>query len=228
MLNYGFYNMDCMEGMKYFPDKYFELAIVDPPYGLHQSGGKNKTRGRYAKAKDYKDYIGGDKEPPGKDYFRELFRISKNQIIWGANHFISRMPYDSHCWIVWDKENGDTNFADCELAWTSFPSAVRRYKYRWNGMLQENMANKEYRIHPNQKPVELYKWLLGRYANPGDKILDTHVGSASSLIACHQMGYDYVGFELDEHYYKLASERLAAETAQINLFDFPEALPDVN
>lgn len=219
------YNMDCMKGMEQFPDKYFELAIIDPPYGINQSGGKNKTRSKAAAAKDYKPFHGGDKEAPPKEYFEELFRVSKNQIIFGANHFISKIPYDSHCWIVWDKDNSNTGFADCELAWTSFDSAVRRFKYLWSGMRQEDMKNKEYRIHPTQKPVALYKWIINKYANPGDKILDTHAGSASSLIACHQMGFDFLGFELDEHYYNLANKRLQDEMAQINLFDFPEVLP---
>lgn len=219
MLDYGFYNMDCMDGMKEFPDNYFDLAIVDPPYGIGESGRKNKSRGGLAKAKEYREYIGKDQKPPDREYFSELLRVSKNQIIFGANHFISRIPIDSHCWIVWDKDNGDSCFADAELAWTSFESAVRIIKYRWNGMLQEDMKNKEYRIHPNQKPVGLYKRILSQYANPGDKILDTHVGSASSLIAFYQMGFDFVGFELDEYYYKLALERLTVETAQMNIFN---------
>ena len=113
MLDFGYYNMDCMQGMKEFPDKYFDLAIVDVPYGIGESGGKNKSRGKLAKPTDYKDYIGNDSKPPNKDYFVELFRVSKNQIIWGANHFISKIPYDSSCWIVWDKVNGNTDFADC-------------------------------------------------------------------------------------------------------------------
>lgn len=212
------YNMDCMDGMREFPDKFFDLAIVDPPYGIGESGSKNYTRSKLAKSRDYTAYFGKDLEPPNTEYFNELFRVSKNQIIWGANHFISRIPYDSHCWIVWDKENGETDFADCELAWTSFSSAVRRFKFRWQGMLQENMKCKEMRIHSNQKPIALYKWILSRYAQPGDKILDTHVGSASSLIGCHDMHYDFVGFELDEHYYQLAQERLDQYRAQLTLF----------
>ena len=219
MLDFGFYNMDCMEGMKHFPDKFFDLAIVDPPYGINQSGGTNHTRNKLAPATKYKPFAGGDKKPPDEDYFEELFRVSENQIIWGANHFISRFGKDSSCWIVWDKDNtGD--FADCELAWTSFPTAVRKFKFRWNGMFQENMKNKEIRIHPTQKPVALYEWLLNRYAKPGDKILDTHVGSASSLIACHNLGFEYVGFELDPYYFNAASERLEAVKAQTSIFDF--------
>ena len=212
--------MDCMQGMKEFPDKYFDLAIVDVPYGIGESGGKNKSRGKLAKPNDYKDYIGNDSKPPNKDYFVELFRVSKNQIIWGANHFISKMPFDSSCWIVWDKDNGDNDFADCELAWTSFDSAVRKFKYRWNGMLQENMKNKENRIHPTQKPVALYEWLLNRYTKPNDIILDTHVGSASSLIACYNTNHKFVGFELDEYYYKVSKQRLDTEMAQMRLSDF--------
>lgn len=211
--------MDCMEGMKEFPDKYFELAIVDPPYGINMDGGKIGGD-NLGTAKNYikKDW---DISAPQEPYFNELRRASKNQIIWGANHFISRIPLDSSCWIVWDKDNSG-NFADCELAWTSFKTAVRIFRYRWNGMLQENMKSKEVRIHPTQKPVALYEWLLTRYAIKGDKILDTHVGSASSLIACHNLGFDYVGFELDKDYYSMASKRLDHVKAQASIFDFIE------
>jgi site-specific DNA-methyltransferase (adenine-specific) len=220
MLDFGYYHMDCMEGMQQFPDKYFDLAIVDPPYGIGENGKKQKTRGKLAKAKEYEAFTGGDSEAPGKEYFDELFRVSKNQIIWGANHFISRIPYDSHCWIVWDKDNAGSNFADCELAWTSFDSAVRKFQWRWNGMLQEDMKHKEKRIHLTQKPVALYEWILNRYARGGEIILDTHVGSASSLIACYRTGHKFVGFELNENYYNLSKERLDAEMAQMNIFDF--------
>ena len=212
------YNIDCMDGMKQFPDKYFELAIVDVPYGIGEDGSKNHSRGKLAKAKDYKPFYGNDLKAPDADYFNELMRISQNQIIWGANHFISKIPFDSSCWIVWDKNNGDNDFADCELAWTSFKTAVRKFKYTWNGMLQENMKNKEQRIHPTQKPIALYKWLLTNYAKPGDKIIDTHVGSASSLIACHNYGFEYIGFEIDKDYYKAAKERLEAAKNQVSMF----------
>jgi site-specific DNA-methyltransferase (adenine-specific) len=202
-MDFGYYNMDCMDGMKEFPDAYFDLAIVDPPYGIGENGDKNHTRGKLAKAKDYKSFSGMDINPPNEKYFDELFRVSKNQIIFGANHFISKMPFDSSCWIVWDKDNGNNDFADCELAWTSFSTAVRRIKYRWNGMLQQNMKQK-----------------------PGDIILDTHVGSASSLIACYRTNHPYVGFELDKHYYDLSKKRLDAEMAQMRLSDImPEVMP---
>ena len=213
----GFYNTDCMEAMKEIPDNYFELAIVDPPYGIDVA--KNGTVGgeKLANVKDYgkKNW---DKQAPNEEYFNELIRVSKNQIIWGANHFISKIPFDSSCWIVWDKDNTG-NFADCELAYTSFNTAVRKFKYRWNGMLQEKMKNKEVRIHPTQKPAALYTWLLNNYAKQGDKILDTHVGSASSLIACHKAGFECVGFELDKDYFDMATKRLNEEKAQGNLFD---------
>ena len=219
MLDFGYYNMDCMQGMKEFPDKYFDLAIVDVPYGIGENGDKNHTRSKIAKAKDYKAFSGNDLKPPDKEYFDELMRVSKNQIIWGANHFISKIPYDSSCWIVWDKDNtGD--FADCELAWTSFDTAVRKFTFRWNGMLQQNMKHKESRIHPTQKPIALYEWILSRYAKDGDIILDTHVGSASSLIACYNTNHKFVGFELDEYYYKVSKQRLDTEMAQMRLSDF--------
>lgn len=208
-----------MNYLPQFPNKYFDLAIVDPPYGIGEDGSKNHTRNNLAKSTNYKGYFGNDLQAPGEEYFEELFRVSKNQIIWGANHFISKIPYDSHCWIVWDKENGKSDFADCELAWTSFDTAVRIFRFRWQGMLQGDMKNKEKRIHPNQKPVTLYDWLLLKYASQGDKILDTHVGSASSLIACHKNGFDYIGFEKDAYYYKLASKRLDEYKSQITLFD---------
>jgi site-specific DNA-methyltransferase (adenine-specific) len=214
-----FRNCCCMELMKEFPDNHFDLAIIDPPYGIGEDGSNNKSRGKLAIAKDYKPFSGNDRKAPDSIYFDELKRVSKNQIIWGANHFIDELPFccNSPCWIVWDKQNtGD--FADCELAWTSFKTAVRKFSFMWNGMLQGDMKNKEMRIHPTQKPVRLYTWLLTNYAKAGDKILDTHVGSASSLIACHQLGFDAVGCELDEEYYQLASKRLANEMAQMSLF----------
>ena len=214
-----YFNEDCMIGMARYPDKYFDLAIVDPPYGIGESGKTNKTRCKLAVPKDYKSFHGDDLKPPDGEYFKELMRVSKNQIIWGSNHFISRIPYDSPCWIVWDKDNSG-DFADCELAWTSFKSAVRKYEFRWNGMLQGDMKNKEIRIHPTQKPVALYKWLLTNYAKEGDLILDTHVGSASSLIACHQLGFDAVGFELDPDYYKASKERLQNIQKQITITDW--------
>lgn len=214
------YNLDCMVAIKHIPDKYFQLAIIDPPYGIGESGKTNHLRSRLAKAKDYPAYYGADKSAPPKEFFSELFRVSDNQIIFGANHFIDRIPFNSPCWIVWDKENGTNDFADCELAWTSFKTAVRIFRFRWQGMLQGDMQHKEVRIHPNQKPVKLYEWILKRYAKPGDKILDTHAGSASSLVACHNLGFDFLGFEIDRFYFEQASRRLKEAQAQLRLFDF--------
>ena len=211
-------NIDCMEYMATLPDKAFDLAIVDPPYGIGESGANNHTRSKLAVAKDYKPFAGDDLKAPDKEYFELLMRVSKNQIIFGANHFISKIPFDSHCWIVWDKENGENDFADCELAWTSFESAVRKFEFRWAGMLQENMKNKEVRIHPTQKPVALYEWLLNNYAKQGDRILDTHLGSGSSRIAAYNLGFDFVGCEIDKEYFDKQEERFARHTAQTSLF----------
>ena len=161
-------NMDCMAYMAQFPDKFFDLAVVDPPYGIGEDGAKNHSRGKLAKAQQYtsKDW---DKSAPNEDYFRELLRVSKNQVIWGANHLISRIPYDSSCWLVWDKQNGNNDFADCELAYTSFKKAVRKFVFQWAGMLQGNMKCKEVRIHPTQKPVALYAWIFSNFARGGTK-----------------------------------------------------------
>ncbi len=211
--------IDCMEFMKGIPDKYYELAIIDPPYGIGEDGSKNHTRGKLAISKNYKGFSGGDISAPDKEYFKELKRISVNQIIWGANHFISKIPFDSSCWVVWDKDNGLTDFADCELAYTSFNSAVRKFKYRWQGMLQEHGGDrKEFRIHPTQKPVALYKWLLKNYAKPNDKIFDSHVGSGSIRIACHDMGFDFEGCEIDKDYWQAQEERYNTHIQQLDLF----------
>jgi site-specific DNA-methyltransferase (adenine-specific) len=210
-----YYNIDCMELMEKYPDKHFDLAIVDPPYGIREDGHRENNRSKLAKSKNYHKAL-WDFPRPDYKYFDELFRVSKNQFIWGANNYPEYLKQSS-CWIVWDKDNSG-NFADCELAYGSFKTAVRRFKYRWNGMLQEDMKNKETRIHPTQKPVALYKWLLSNYAKQGDLILDTHVGSASSLIACEDMGFKYVGCELDKEYYSQSIERLTKHLAQGKLF----------
>jgi site-specific DNA-methyltransferase (adenine-specific) len=226
-------NIDCMEFMATCKDKEFDLAIVDVPYGIGESMNDNASRGKargglnnsawgYSKAYTKKDW---DKEPPNHKYFEELFRISKHQIIFGANHFMSRLyiaapmmkNIDSPCWIVWDKQNGDNDFADCELAWTSFKTAVRKVKYKWHGMLQADMKNKEVRIHPTQKPMKLYLWLLENYANKEMKIIDTHLGSGSSAIAAHYFGCDFVGLEIDKEYFDNAIKRIKNETAQTQL-----------
>ena len=225
MLEFGFYNMDCMHGMKQFPDKYFDLAVVDPPYGIGYDADAQKVAGTmFGKAKARKKIYhtaNWDAEPPKDEYFTELFRVSKNQVIWGGNYFLKYLC-STNCMIIWDKRKRGLAFADCEIAWTSFKKQARIFEYKWNGMLQEDMKNRENRIHPTQKPVALYEWILNNYANKGDIILDTHVGSASSLIACRNTGHKYVGFEIDPVYYAKAKERLDRAEAQTQIFDFIE------
>jgi site-specific DNA-methyltransferase (adenine-specific) len=197
-----------MELMARYPDKYFDLAIVDPPYGIGASemtmgSGKNK---KYKKGKNW------DNETPNNDYFIELTRVSKNQIIWGGNYF--QLPL-TKSWILWDKGiYWDCDFADGEMAWTSFERVLRIAKIRYKGFLG---ADKE-RIHPTQKPVALYKWLLDKYAKQGDKILDTHLGSGSIAIACHDYGFDLTACELDKEYFDKAMQRINNHTAQTKLF----------
>lgn len=217
------YNMDCMEYMRTLPDNAFDLAVVDPPYGIgasdYKRGGTQHGKSlAVCKVYDAKQW---DNDAPSDEYFSELFRVSKNQIIFGANHFISKMPYDSPSWIVWDKQNGDNGYADCELAWTSFKRAVRKYEFKWHGMLQGNMKDKEVRIHPTQKPVALYRWIFKNYAKHGDKILDTHLGSGSSRIAAWDAGLDFVGTEIDAEYFRMEEERFKKHIAQGRLFDNP-------
>ncbi len=223
------FNIDCMTQLPLFPDKSFDLAIVDPPYGIDASNMKlGEGGGLYRAPKTYKrgDW---DKEPPSPEYFRELFRVAKDVIIFGANHFISRLPadkQDASCWVVWDKNNGETSFADCELAWTSFDCPARLVKFTWSGFIQGRMGDdKEDKIHPTQKPVYLYRWLLNKFAVKQGvithrKILDTHMGSQSSRIAAHMLGLDYIGFEIDQDYFKEGGQRYAQETAQQSLFNF--------
>ena len=216
----SFINADCMDYLKEFPDNYFSLAIVDPPYGGVTQGGymSNKMGGGVAKNRN--DYHLGVWQygRPSDDYFKELLRVSKNQIIWGGNYYASLLP-DSQGWIVWDKEKPEgVSFADCELAWTSFDVATRIFKFAWNGMLQGDMKNKEAKIHPTQKPVRLYEWCLSRYAKDGDTILDTHVSSGSSLIACHETDHKYIGFEIDPVYYEKAKQRIDEASSQVNIF----------
>ena len=210
-------NEDNMELMSRYEDNYFDLAIVDPPYGIGEDGAKNHSRGKAAKPTLYKSK-NWDKETPKQEYFNELKRVSRNVIIWGANHFIEDVPNaNSSSWVVWDKQNGNNDFADCEMAYTSFKSAVRKYVFRWAGMLQGDMKNKEVRIHPTQKPVKLYEWLLMNYAKEGDKILDTHLGSGSIAIATHNLGFDLTACELDKDYYEAAMKRIEQHKAQLRL-----------
>lgn len=210
------YNMDCMEGMKQFPDKYFDLAVVDPMYGIGENGAKSGSRAKLAKKVDYKPV---DDTPPTAEYFNELFRVSKNQIIWGANHFIAEFARNSPCWLIWDKVNGNTTYADCELAWTSFSGNARKFQYMWAGMGQEKQGRShQYRIHPCEKPIALYRWIFQNYALQGFKILDTHLGSGSSRIAAYDAGLDFVGYEIDKDYFDKQEQRFQKHITQMNLF----------
>ena len=203
--------------MKTLEDNHFDLIITDPPYGILNNAGwikQGRVKQGVAYTNDYtKDnFEEWDKEIPSKEYFKEMIRVSKNQIIFGGNYMTDYLP-SSSCWIVWDKDNGDCDFADCELAWTSFNTAVRKFKYRWWGMLQEEMGLfKEKRFHPTQKPVALGRWLLDKYSKEGDKIFDPFAGSGSFLVACKQKGYNFVGCELEKKYVDIIKERLQQKT----------------
>jgi site-specific DNA-methyltransferase (adenine-specific) len=215
--NINIFNSDFRDIIDKYPDNYFDLLVIDPPYGIGESGQTNKTRGRLAYAKDYGNK-NWDEKPLSEESIIQLFRVSKNQIFWGANHYL---PKTSPCFLVWDKQNGNNDFADCELAWTSFKTAVRKFTFRWNGMLQGDMKNKEIRIHPTQKPVALYSWIFHKYAQVNFKILDTHGGSLSSAIAWHKYSKgkgEFIGVELDKEYYDEAYKRFKRETAQLTFF----------
>ena len=193
------YNCDCMEGMKQIPDKYFELAIVDPPYrDVNQP-----DQWLRANSGDMKEW----QPAPKQEYFNELMRVSRNQIIWGGNYFTKHLEPNNN-WVVWHKLNEGVHFSMCELAWSSIRKNIQLYK---------RLPDRN-KIHPTQKPVELYHWLLRNYAKEGDKILDTHMGSGSSIIACHNMGFDYMAFELDKDYYNAAVERINNHKAQLRMF----------
>src|SRR5574344_225422 len=195
------YLMDCMEYMKTLPDKAFELAIVDPPYGIERL--KN-PKGYFEK---YGDMCKVNDDMPSIEYFEELQRISCNQIIWGGNYF-SLPPCRG--FVCWDKLQYYPNYSQAEFAWTSFQQPSKIFKY----------SNSDpFRIHPTQKPVALYEWLLTHYAKPGDRILDTHLGSGSSRIAAYNLGFDFVGCEIDKDYFDAQEKRFAAHTAQTSIFD---------
>jgi site-specific DNA-methyltransferase (adenine-specific) len=214
-------HVDCMDLMAEFPDNHFDLAVVDPPYGIGEGGAKSESRNNSGnRFKIKSNYVpkNWDKASPDSKYFTELFRVSKNQIIWGANHFMEKLCQGSPSWIVWDKENGDSDFADAELAFTSHKSAVRIFRFRWAGMLQGSMKNKETRIHPTQKPVKLYEWVFANYAEKGMRVLDTHLGSGSIAIAAHYAGIHLTASELDSDYYTAACQRIEHETAQKDFF----------
>jgi len=206
-------NEDNMELMKRYPDNYFDLAIVDPPYGIERAGQtetftKNTKHKRKAHIK--KNW---DNEIPNKEYFEELFRVSKNQIIWGANYFVEHLNNSSMGWIFWYKGQEGLSMSDGELAYSSFQKATRQVNIN-RGLIAQQGGS----IHPTQKPTKLYRWLLENYAKEGDKILDTHLGSGSIAISCHDYGFDLTACELDKEYFDKAMERINNHMAQTKLF----------
>ena len=220
------YNNECTGGMKLFGDKEFKLAIVDPPY--FSGPEKRKYYGKEHSGIGVKriDYdVTEDWKLPDAEYFAELFRVSEHQIIWGCNYFDYIFPSGR---IVWDKVNGDSSFSDCEIAYCSMHKSTRLFRYMWNGMMQGksiseghimqgNKKLNEKRIHPTQKPVNLYKWVLQQYAKEGDNILDTHVGSGSSRIACYDMGFDFKGFELNKKHFDKQENRYKKHISQTRI-----------
>lgn len=214
-------NEDCMTKLHTYDDNQFDLAIVDPPYGIDVT---KMSLGKHEKRTIRRDLYRGkeawDSAAPDKKYFDELFRISKNQILFGANHYIENFAHlgmNSSCWLVWDKDNGDTDYADCELAWTSFKKPVRRLKHPWFGFMAKE-RDEDDRIHPTQKPIALYRWILTKFATKGDSIIDTHMGSGSSAIAAKYEGMNYVGFEIDEGHFRNAVKRIKTKSAQGTLW----------
>ena len=214
----GIYNMDCMEAMQEFPDNFFDLAICDPPYGLGKVNFiSNKVR-RIHKEKDWNDKV------PGPDYFKELHRISKHQIIWGCNYYAKYIPATGR--IIFDKlipNHGLQTFSDCDLASNSKEKRIVKFTYGWRGNVQGgkinwNNSGQDGRIHPTQKPIKLYECLLMNYAKEGDKILDTHLGSGSSAVAAQRLGYKFWGFEIDKDYYEAAVKRISLEKTIKTIF----------
>lgn len=213
------YLMDCIVGMKHYPDKYFDLAVVDPPYGiddkLNRSSYGSLKGGALSKYSDKRWDIS-----PKEEYFTELFRVSKNQIIWGGNYFTNYLRA-SRCWICWNKAAVVNNFSSIELAWTSFDYLPNYFYYAWSGLSDGILGRnkKEKSIHPTQKPIDLYFWIYKNYTFPYFKILDTHLGSGSSRIAAHQSSLSFTGFEIDDEYYYAQKKRFKEYQSQLNLFN---------
>lgn len=201
---------DCMDYMRSLPDKAFDLAIVDPPYGMKEK--MDGTAGGGRVMRKWKRAESWDIAPPD-EYWMELFRVSSNQIVWGANNFLPHLPPTTN-FVFWDKHQPAANFADGELAWTSFKGVCKKLDLPYFGAHGQDVGGKQ---HPTQKPVRLYDWLLANYAKPGDRILDTHLGSGSSAIAAHYAGFSFTGIELDPDYYAAAVDRFERETAQASL-----------
>jgi site-specific DNA-methyltransferase (adenine-specific) len=204
------YLEDCTEALKRFSDGYFDIAVVDPPYGI----GANKMQLGNGKKKIYRGEADWDNAIPTAEYFEQLFRVSKNQIVWGGNYMTEYLKPTS-AWLFWDKGTGENDFADGELAWTSYNGALRKITKSWVGA---NAKDGLERIHPTQKPIYLYDWIFNRFAKEGNLILDTHVGSGSSRIAAHKNNLHFVGFEIDKGYYEAQEKRFNAVISQQSLF----------
>jgi len=200
---------DCLEVMKHIPNKSVDLVLTDPPYGILQISHRTVGWSKLAKTKDYGD-MSWDKEIPQKKSFDEMKRISKDQIIFGGNYFANYLEH-SPCWLVWDKVNGASNFADCELIWTSFKKAVRKYEFRWHGMLQEDMKEKDFRTHPTQKPQELISRIINDWTNKDILIIDPYFGVGTTGVACKKMNRSFIGIEKKLKYCEIAERRLAQE-----------------
>lgn len=200
------FNEDCMTLMARYPDKYFDLAVVDPPYGIGVNVNMGRRKGD--KKSNYHKFAGEDKETPTAEYWEQLFRVSKNQIVWGGNYFTDYL-YPSKCWLMWDKGfSEDLTFSQFELAWTSFGTMTKKF---------DRNPSQLHRIHPTQKPVKLYEWIFANYAKPTDKILDTHLGSGSSRIAAYNAELDFTGCELDFEYFQAAEKRFRDHVSQLRL-----------
>ena len=206
---------DCLDVLRQLPDKCVDLVLTDPPYGINIAKNGKVGRDKCCAVTDYgkKDW---DNKIPEKEVFDEIFRVSKKQIIFGGNYFVEYL-HNSPCWLVWDKNNTG-NFADCELAWTNFKSAVRKYLWTWNGMLQHDMKNKDVRIHPTQKPLKLFEMILSDYSNENDLVLDCFSGSGTTAVACHNLKRRFICIEKDPEYYRASCERLEQAQKQQTLF----------
>jgi len=209
------HNQDCLEAMKQMKDNQFDLAIVDPPYGIGIDKAMNANKGRSG----FKIYrkTNWDSSIPKREYFQQLKRVSKNQIIWGANYMMSKIKEDSQGWVIWNKVQRDFTMSDAELAFTSFDKTIRCFDYSRGSAMGNNNKNGG-KIHPTQKPVKLYEWLLDNYAEEGQTILDTHLGSGSIALACHNRGFDLTAFEIDKEYFDAAKKRLKTHQQQLTMF----------
>lgn len=224
----GLHKGDCLEAMRLMDDNYIDLVITDPPYGIKESAHRNQSRTKLAKTTMFREEF-WDHEIPSQEYFDQLFRVSKHQIIWGINYFLEKrdLPVGPGR-IIWDKCNLKTNFSDCEIAYCSKHTSTRLFRFMWSGMLQGksvkeghimqgNKKLNEKRYHPTQKPVALYCWLISKYLMPGQLVLDTHTGSGSSLLAYERWKIPYIAYEIDPHYYKIIKKRLELQRSEPEL-----------